>query len=51
MPLDADPLAFLLSLNASLAQQEDAGVEIQGPGLPRIVTDRAGLVTKDAVTA
>ncbi|MDB5438125.1 MAG: modification methyltransferase-related protein [Caulobacteraceae bacterium] len=51
MPNKADPLTFLLNLNLELAQQEDDGISIQGPGLPSVVTSRAGLVTKDAISA
>jgi hypothetical protein len=51
MPVDMDPLVFLLSLNDSLAQQESDGICIGGPGLPPWVTDRASLVTVDAVQA
>jgi hypothetical protein len=47
---DADPLAFLLNLNAELAEAEAAGKEIRGPGLPDFVNDRASFVTTDCVT-
>jgi hypothetical protein len=42
---------FWISLNAIVAQYEDDEIEVQGPGLPKIVENRAGLVTDDAVGA
>jgi hypothetical protein len=49
MPDKADILTHLLSLNQSLAQNEDDGLGIQGPGIPSTVTSRDGLVTTDAI--
>jgi hypothetical protein len=46
----ADILTFLLSLNLELAQREEGGEVIQGPGLPSFVTDREVLVTEDAIS-
>ena len=44
-------LAFLLSQNLRLAQLEEEGVVIQGPGLPTVVTSQEGLVSEDAISA
>jgi hypothetical protein len=44
-----DPLAFLLDLNQTVANKEDAGEAVVGPGLPPVVTDRSKLVTGDAI--
>ena len=46
-----DILSFLLTQNLQLAQLEEDGVLIQGPGLPTVVTSQKGLVTKDAISA
>jgi hypothetical protein len=50
MSAEADPLTFLLDLNFKLAADEKAGKEIQAPGLPGFVNDRAAFVTKDCVS-
>jgi hypothetical protein len=44
-----DPLAFLLDLNQTVAQKEDAGGTVVGPGLPPIVTDKSKFVSTDCV--
>jgi N-6 DNA Methylase len=44
-----DPLAFLLDLNLTLADQEATGKRIQGPGLPDFIDDRSSYVTDDCV--
>ena len=49
MSKSADPLAFLLDLNLTLASVEATGKAIQGPGLPSLVTDRKPFITKDCV--
>lgn len=49
MPKSADPLAFLLKLNAEVAAKEDAGEPVLGPGLPPTIKDRAKFVTADCI--
>jgi hypothetical protein len=49
MPKSADPLAFLLKLNAEVAAKEAAGEPVLGPGLPPTIKDRAGFVTGDCL--
>ena len=49
MPKDADPLAFLLALNLTLAAKEKAGEPITPPGLPLPEAERAAFVTSDCV--
>ena len=49
MPKDADPLAFLLALNLTLAAKEKAGEPITSPGLPLPEAERAPFVTDDCV--
>ena len=60
MPADADPLAFLLSLNLELAAEEAAGLPAVGaaagrkgavtpPGLPEWIADRDAYVTDDCI--
>ncbi len=44
-----DPLAFLLDLNQTVANKEDAGETVMGPGLPPVVQDRSKLVTGDCL--
>lgn len=44
-----DPLAFLLDLNQTVANKEDAGQAVVGPGLPPVVKDRKKLVTHDCI--
>jgi len=45
----ADPLAFLLTLNLTLAAKEKAGEPITPPGLPLPQTERAAFMTDDCV--
>lgn len=45
-----DPLTFLLALNQSVANQEDAGKKVTGPGLPPSVKDKSKLVTTDCIS-
>ncbi len=51
MPAKADPLAFLLELNLTLAAKEKAGEAITPPGLPLPEADRAAFTTTDSVQA
>ncbi len=44
-----DPLAFLLDLNQTVANREDAGDSVVGPGLPPVVKDNSKLVTDDCI--
>lgn len=44
-----DPLAFLLDLNQAVANREDAGEAVGGPGLPPVVKNKDKLVTKDCI--
>ena len=44
-----DILAFLLDLNQSVANREDAGDTVIGPGLPPIVKDKSEFVTDDRI--
>jgi hypothetical protein len=46
-----DPLAFLLALNAELADREASMRIVVGPGLPPSVKDAAPFVTTDCVVA
>ncbi len=45
-----DPLALLLDLNQAIANREDAGKAVVGPGLPPVVKDKSRLVTDDCIT-
>ena len=45
-----DPLAFLLALNAELADREASLRPIVGPGLPPTVKDPAAFVTGDCMS-
>ena len=47
---EAEVLPFLLELNLILAGSEEAGVPIQGPGLPEWIADRAPFLTADCVS-
>jgi hypothetical protein len=47
---DEDILAFLLELNLNLAQQEENGEEIIGPGLPPGVTNINDFITEDCIS-
>jgi hypothetical protein len=51
MPPSADPLEFLLELNAEVADAEATGDEVQGAGLPSFINDRSAYVSKDCITA
>lgn len=44
-----DALAFLLDLNRRVAEQEEAGAAVVGPGLPPCVIDPTALVTDDCI--
>lgn len=46
-----DALSFLLELNLQLAEKEEAGEGITGPGLPPVVTDRRAFITADYIQA
>jgi SAM-dependent methyltransferase len=49
VPKEADPLAFLLALNLTLAAKEKVGEKITPPGLPLPAADRAPFVTGDCI--
>ena len=49
MPKAADPLAFLLALNLTLAAKEKAGEKISPPGLPLPEAERRAFITNDCV--
>jgi hypothetical protein len=49
MPKPADPLAFLLALNLSLAAKESTGEKITPPGLPLAEKERAAFITEDCI--
>ena len=49
MPIDADPLAFLLALNFELAAKEKAGEQVTPPGLPLPEEEHAAFVTDDCI--
>ncbi len=51
MPKAADPLAFLLTLNLTLATKEKAGEKITPPGLPLPDAERTAFITDDCVHA
>ena len=44
-----DVLAFLLDLNRTVANREDAGEAVIGPGLPPIVKDKSKFVSEDCL--
>lgn len=44
-----DPLSFLLDLNEEVANREDSGELVVGPGLPPNVKDKSKLVTEDCI--
>lgn len=46
----AEPLSFLLALNASVAAAEVAGKKVAGPGLPTGGKAKSAYVTKDALS-
>ncbi|MEO6785291.1 MAG: type IIL restriction-modification enzyme MmeI, partial [Chthoniobacteraceae bacterium] len=45
----ADPLAFLLALNLTLAAKEKAGEKITPPGIPLPEAERAAFITDDCI--
>ena len=47
MPTNADPLAFLLALNAVLAAKETAGEKITAPGIPLPEAEHGAFLTND----
>ena len=49
MPSKADPLAFLLALNLTLAAKEKARENITLPGLPLPEAERATFITDDCI--
>ena len=49
MPAKSDPLQFILDLNAELAEAEDEGKPIVGPGLPPTVKNPGSFITDDCV--
>lgn len=49
MPKSADPLVFLLKLNAEVAAREEAGHSVVGPGLPPTIKDSSKYVTADCL--
>lgn len=49
MSASADPLAFLLKLNAELASKEETGGTVVGPGLPPSVKNKTKYVTTDCL--
>lgn len=51
MAAKADPLTFLLALNATLVDAESKGLFVQGPGLPDTINDKKAFVTEDAICA
>jgi len=44
-----DPLSFLLDLNQAVANREDAGETVIGPGLPPVIKNKSKLVTADCI--
>ena len=50
MPPKADPLAFLLALNLTLAAKEKVGEKVTAPGLPLATVERAAFTTNDCIT-
>lgn len=44
-----ETLIFLLHLNQEVANREEAGEEVVGPGLPSVVKDKSNFVTADCV--
>ena len=49
MSATADPLAFLLDLNALVATAEENGDSVQGSGLPSFINDHKAYVSKDCI--
>lgn len=50
MPKSADPLAFLLALNATVVKEETAGNPVEGPGLPSTISDSTPFITTDCIS-
>ncbi len=50
VPVDADPLTFLLNLNLELAAKEKDGKTLTPPGLPLLEGEQASFVTTDCVS-
>ena len=50
MSTKAEPLAFLLGLNADVAAAEENGDPVEGPGLPSFIKKRADFISADCVT-
>ena len=48
-PSLAEPLAFLLELNLTVAAKETAGQKITPPGLPLPESDRPAFITEDCI--
>lgn len=49
MSKNTDVLEFLLQLNCEIAEKEQRGLKVGGPGVPEQVRDRHTLVTSDCV--
>jgi hypothetical protein len=49
MTTSAEPLAFLLAVNALIAAAEANGDPVQGAGLPSFINDRSAYVTADCI--
>jgi hypothetical protein len=50
VPPKADPLAFLLALNRTVAERDAGGQPVVGPGLPPCVEDPAPFISDDCIT-
>jgi hypothetical protein len=50
MKAESDALAFLLTLNSELSENEKKGIKVRSAGLPEFIADRSGFVTEDALT-
>jgi hypothetical protein len=50
MSATADPLAFLLDLNARVTKAEGTGENVRGSGLPSFINDHDAYVSKDCLT-
>lgn len=51
MPKGKDAVQFLFDLNQELAEKQENGQEVRGPGLPSFINDPAAYVTSDRLTA
>lgn len=49
MAKNDDVLTFILELNEEVANKEDAGEQVAGPGLPAFVNDKAQFVSGDCL--